>query len=93
MALFQTYYFLLETTPTCKLQVSAVFKDKGWYVKQTLLQVVKGGKCILIFCNAGQVATALVREFLTFFELDYTRSVFDPETNAVSFQFLILNSS
>ena len=28
--------------------------------------------------------TALVREFLEFFELEYTCSVFDPETNAVS---------
>lgn len=36
--------------------------------------------------KTGQVATALVREFLTFFELDYTQSVFDPETNAVSNQ-------
>ena len=31
----------------------------------------------------GQVATALVREFLEFFELDYTCAVFDPESNAV----------
>ena len=31
----------------------------------------------------GKIATALVREFLHFFDLDYTCSVFDPETNAV----------
>ena len=35
-------------------------------------------------CNAGKIVTALVREFLDYFELEYTRSVFDPETNAVS---------
>lgn len=34
--------------------------------------------------STGELATALVREFLNYFELDYTCSVFDPETNAVS---------
>ena len=34
--------------------------------------------------------TALVREFLTFFELDYTCSVFDPESNAVSLYYSVL---
>ena len=28
---------------------------------------------------------ALVREFLEFFELDFTTAVFDPETNAVCY--------
>ena len=32
----------------------------------------------------GRQAVALVREFLEFFELDFTTAVFDPETNAVS---------
>lgn len=40
-----------------------------------------------MYMCTGQVATSLVREFLNFFDLDYTRSVFDPETNAVSFVF------
>ena len=40
-------------------------------------------------CYAGKVVTALVREFLDYFELEYTRSVFDPETNAVSFVSLL----
>jgi hypothetical protein len=38
----------------------------------------------MLLCYAGRVVTALVREFLDYFELEYTRSVFDPETNAVS---------
>ena len=33
----------------------------------------------------GKQALALVREFLEFFELDFTTAVFDPETNAVSY--------
>ena len=40
---------------------------------------------IIIHCYAGKLVTALVREFLDYFELEYTSSVFDPETNAVSF--------
>jgi hypothetical protein len=32
----------------------------------------------------GQLTVGLVREFLEFFELDFTCSVFDPETNALS---------
>ena len=39
---------------------------------------------LLLGCYAGKLVTALVREFLEFFELEYTCSVFDPETNAVS---------
>lgn len=35
--------------------------------------------------------TALVREFLDYFELEYTRSVFDPETNAVSFMLCVFH--
>ncbi len=31
----------------------------------------------------GKIATGLVREFLEFFELEFTCAVFDPETNAV----------
>ena len=31
----------------------------------------------------GQMTAGLVREFLEFFELDFTCSVFDPETNVV----------
>ena len=38
----------------------------------------------MLLCYIGRVVTALVREFLDYFELEYTRSVFDPETNAVS---------
>lgn len=41
----------------------------------------------------GQVVTALVREFLNFFDLDYTCSVFDPETNAVSCEKNMLHNS
>ena len=33
----------------------------------------------------GRQAVALVREFLEFFELDFTTAVFDPETNAVRY--------
>lgn len=34
-------------------------------------------------CYSGQMTAGLVREFLEFFELDFTCSVFDPETNVV----------
>ena len=33
--------------------------------------------------SLGRQAVALVREFLEFFQLDFTTAVFDPETNAV----------
>ena len=33
---------------------------------------------------SGQLTAGLVREFLEFFELDFTCSVFDPESNVVS---------
>ena len=32
----------------------------------------------------GQVVTGLVREFMEFFELDFSLAVFDPETGFVS---------
>ncbi len=31
----------------------------------------------------GRLVTSLVREFLEFFNLEYTLAVFDPETNIV----------
>ena len=39
--------------------------------------------CVVCVC-VGRQAVALVREFLEFFQLDFTTAVFDPETNAVS---------
>ena len=37
-----------------------------------------------LFDTSGQLTVGLVREFLEFFELDFTCSVFDPESSAVS---------
>lgn len=34
--------------------------------------------------TVGRLVTGLVREFLEYFELDFTIAVFDPETNFVS---------
>ena len=34
--------------------------------------------------TTGRAVAGLVREFLEFFSLDYTASVFDPETGSVS---------
>ena len=38
----------------------------------------------LFSCFTGRLVTGLVREFLEYFELDFTIAVFDPETNFVS---------
>ena len=43
--------------------------------------------CILYFlslCLSGRLITGLVREFLEYFDLDFSIAVFDPETNFVS---------
>lgn len=39
---------------------------------------------LLLYLLIGRQTVALVREFLEFFQLDFTTAVFDPETNAVS---------
>ena len=36
------------------------------------------------FCSSGRLVTGLVREFLEYFDLDFSIAVFDPETNFVS---------
>lgn len=40
---------------------------------------------MLHFC-VGRLVTGLVREFMEFFELEYSLAVFDPETNFVSYE-------
>ena len=39
---------------------------------------------LFISYTVGRLVTGLVREFLEYFELDFTIAVFDPETNFVS---------
>ena len=38
----------------------------------------------LSLCSSGCLVTGLVREFLEYFDLDFSIAVFDPETNFVS---------
>lgn len=47
---------------------------------------VKSSKNVLLFsfCSSGRLVTGLVREFLEYFDLDFSIAVFDPETNFVS---------
>ena len=47
---------------------------------------VKSSKHFLLFffCSSGRLVTGLVREFLEYFDLDFSIAVFDPETNFVS---------
>ena len=40
--------------------------------------------CNVLLSSSGQTVTGLVREFMEFFDLDFSCAVFDPETNVVS---------
>lgn len=57
--------------------------DQSLSTKDSRL-AVKSSRNFLLFFSSGRLVTGLVREFLEYFDLDFSIAVFDPETNFVS---------
>lgn len=69
---------------------STVFNgfDQSLSTKDSRLAVKSSRNFLLFFCSSGRLVTGLVREFLEYFDLDFSIAVFDPETNFVSISLL-----